>query len=792
MQACPSGRPYGLVVSRTRIEERAGKGELGVHSTSKHALLRVVVAMTVAAVVAVAWAGSALAGTDTKGTLELCKSSLNGMSGRTFSYTLTPKGGSAASVTVKGGRCSGPIQIAGGEVTILEQQSDPATDVATVRATPSARLLSTDLAARKAVVNVPAGSTVASETRVTFVNQPAGGNFGDLKICKLTETEAFLGKQFSFKVNGGPAISVEASDAWADPATWSCRLAGHFQVGSLVKVQELIPSEAQVAWIDTDPMSALVEDDNYSTSAGTATVRIGTGATVVMYDNEPFVPQGNGYIEVCKDRALLDYNTYDWAVQGNFHFTIQDQLGVKYERDVVAGQCTEPIQVAAGIATVTEGASNYELVDVWTLPEDRLQTSNLINRTATVEIPVSNDQNDETQVHFVNKTPRAQLKICKALGPYSSALENKPFFFDVDTGNHYESRDLFKITSGSTTQCKIWGDVPVGTDVEVNEVFAKDAVALNTLTKLEELPSDDFIDVSGEGTITIKPGINTITITNTAMGQLEICKARIQYLDKDALRDDAQPFFNFTVDGSKKVQVRAGRCAPPLRVNVGNHTVVESSYNKAVNNAPTSASYAISMSSAASDYELDQGGTLNLLGVPYPYTTPGNGIDVSPSDRVISKNLSSRTVTVSVPYGANGETLVTYYNRIRKGRIKICKQIPDTSSDSLGGKDFNFKWEIDHKSGTVTLKPGECTYVIGDFNIIDSSANPVQVKVTETTQGLNTTFVVSDINVQFGRPLLATQPLGPGIYTDLKSGVASWNLGPDTNVVTYTNKSIDP
>src|SRR3954470_16185375 len=142
--------PCAVAVSRTRIERRAGKGESGVHSTSKHALLRLVVSMSVVAVVAVAWAGSALASGPAAGTLELCKSSLNGMSGRTFSFTVTPKGGSAIGVMVKGGRCSGPIQIpGGGDTTILEQASDPATDVAAVRVTPSARLVSTDLVAHK-------------------------------------------------------------------------------------------------------------------------------------------------------------------------------------------------------------------------------------------------------------------------------------------------------------------------------------------------------------------------------------------------------------------------------------------------------------------------------------------------------------------------------------------------------------------------------------------------------------------------------------------------------------------
>ena len=51
---------------------------------------------------------------------------------------------------------------------------------------------------------------------------------------------------------------------------------------------------------------------------------------------------------------------------------------------------------------------------------------------------------------------------------------------------------------------------------------------------------------------------------------------------------------------------------------------------------------------------------------------------------------ATRTVTVSVPYGPNGETLVTFYNRVKLARIKICKVIPYTSQDSLGSKPFSY------------------------------------------------------------------------------------------------------
>jgi len=73
---------------------------------------------------------------------------------------------------------------------------------------------------------------VTAESHLDRILYGVGGNFGDLKICKLTETPAYLGRQFSFQVNGGPIVSTEANDAFAEPQDLTCRLLGSFQVGS--------------------------------------------------------------------------------------------------------------------------------------------------------------------------------------------------------------------------------------------------------------------------------------------------------------------------------------------------------------------------------------------------------------------------------------------------------------------------------------------------------------------------------------------------------------------------------
>jgi hypothetical protein len=662
--------------------------------------------------------------------IEICKSSANGMSGRPFSYAVAPSGGSAFSVgPILGGRCSGPITVAGASATITEEQSDPATDVKSVTVRPSARKTSEDLAGRR--VTVLTGASTASETLVTFTNQPAGGNYGTLKVCKLTETPAYLGRQFSFSVNGGPIVSTEANDAMDDPANYTCRILGTFQAGSLVNVHEQIPAGSEVQWIDTDPGENLVD---FNTASGDATIQITPGVTVVYYDNEPAPPAGNGWLEVCKN-ALEGW--WDPDVSGPFDFTVTDAAGAQYHLTVLAGQCSEPIQVAAGVNEIVEAPkAGTDLNDVAALPWDRLLTVNLINRDVTVEVPVSDSPNDETQVHFFNKAQRGQLKLCKALGPGSSALVGDEFELDWKADNYTDG--YVDITAAATTQCKIVGFFPIGSTVSVSENLGHGSGE-----------PGEFIDTTGEGDVVIAPGVNTKTITNTATGRLEVCKAAVRFAGAQAVVALVQPTFQFKIDNGAYFNVQAGKCSPPKKVSVGNHTVTEV---------------------AANDYELDADRT-------------DGGISVFPADREVSRSLATRTVTVSVPYAGdgNGETLVTFYNRVKLARVKICKVIPYTSQDSLGMKDFTYL--INGQGPVGPIKPGECTFYTRDFPIITAPNTPTVVTVDEV-EAPSTAFEVTSIVVTGARGIVGVP--------NLTTGTIQFNPGPGINVVTYTNRALDP
>src|SRR4029077_14263336 len=99
--------------------------------------------------------------------IEICKATTNGMSGKIFTYHVN--GGTG--ISVAGGRCSGAIQLApNAATTITEDQSNPPTDVSAIQVRPSIWQVSQNLAGRSVVVN-PGSSTGSG--LVTFTNQPA-------------------------------------------------------------------------------------------------------------------------------------------------------------------------------------------------------------------------------------------------------------------------------------------------------------------------------------------------------------------------------------------------------------------------------------------------------------------------------------------------------------------------------------------------------------------------------------------------------------------------------------------
>jgi hypothetical protein len=229
----------------------------------------------------------------------------------------------------------------------------------------------------------------------------------------------------------------------------------------------------------------------------------------------------------------------------------------------------------------------------------------------------------------------------------------------------------------------------------------------------------------------------------------------------------------------------------PKKVSVGNHTVTES---------------------AATDYELN------------PYA-PGSGITAFPADREVSKNLTTRTITVSVPWAKyGGETLVTFYNRIKLAKIKVCKTITPGSVDALSGKTFDYNVYVGQTPVDVNwtvkgLLPGECALAtdfegkVIEYPVLTPAGDPTPVGVLEQNAAQSPNqipFYVSALAVTGNRTgstvYKACNPAAyspTGVHCDfftppvLVDGAfpnvhVEWFLGAGVNVVTFTNTAGDP
>jgi len=294
----------------------------------------------------------------------------------------------------------------------------------------------------------------------------------------------------------------------------------------------------------------------------------------------------------------------------------------------------------------------------------------------------------------------------------------------------------------------------------VDEFFGPD----NPNTPFDE--SGQFITSSGSATTTIQPGTaNTVTITNTAFGVLEICKNAVAGLT-------TQPTFNFRIDGGAIIPVKGNSCSNGTNVSVGNHTVTELN---------------------PGDFDV-------------------TSITVNPSGRLVTPpgaDLTNRTVTVNVPYGPNGETVVTYTNAIKTGTVKVCKTIPITSADTLApspnGRDYTFNVNIQTSPGnpgtfaqvplTVHLDPGQlsnCSSFTGSIPVLQSDGKNTIVGVQEQASGGG--FVVDDIVPSFTRGLCSGTAPAAGPYPgancipggkDLATRNINFFLAPGPQFVTF-------
>jgi hypothetical protein len=404
------------------------------------------------------------------------------------------------------------------------------------------------------------------------------------------------------------------------------------------------------------------------------------------------------------------------------------------------GQCTSPIEVAAGNVTVTEAAQFPYLVGaIDVFPSGRTVSSNLSNRTVTVTV-VKGDSSTETAVNFENYTQVGYFKVCKTLTANSSALAGKTFYFDVtdEAGlikpdsvqpNQEQEVHIDEVVAGpaGSTSCIIDEDaVPLGSPVSITEEATDNVV--NTAVSVSPASRDagSFVPTAN---LTIGSGITTATFTNEAFGTIEVCKVA-------ADPSTATQSFQFSVNGGAPIWVHAGQCSLPISVPAGTATVTEA-------------------------------GKANFHLVTVTATGPTG------DNRWISGNTP---VVASTPFGGvENETVVTFTNAVNTGQFKICKV---SSEPTLQGVTFHFTYSYTVNgtpvSGTADLTPGTCSALSGNIPVVDPQGNAIPIVVNEQA---TPTVAVSSIVVSNGNLT----------SSDLGSGRGCFTVNQGVTTITYTN-----
>jgi hypothetical protein len=210
----------------------------------------------------------------TTGILEICKKADNSNGAVTGTFTFTVQG---QTVMVPVGKCTGPLTVNAGNVTVTEV-AKPGTRLSACLTKPVNRLVKCDPGNRQATVRIVAGG-VANETVLFITNKvPSTTSTGGIKVCKIAGNGVTVGTNFTFTV-GGRTVIVPAGPA---SQGGTCRIVGGFTRGSNVTVTEAAKAGTHVSAITVQPVSRQVSK---STANRTATVTVGRTLTVVSFTN---------------------------------------------------------------------------------------------------------------------------------------------------------------------------------------------------------------------------------------------------------------------------------------------------------------------------------------------------------------------------------------------------------------------------------------------------------------------------------------------------------------------------
>jgi hypothetical protein len=404
-----------------------------------------------------------------------------------------------------------------GNYTVTETVSFPY-HVSGISSLPVSALVSKSLATASGTFTVKSGKT----TTAFFVNRT---RLGSVKVCKALapNAQALSGQTFNFDVSD--AAGTQTIPVVAQFGQTSCAIDwAWLPAGSKATVTE-----------ESSPNTAITGVALIPPSAGTASMGnpnlnppIPPSATVKVSASEinatVFTNQALGWVEVCK-------NAGDASVTGSFHFTVN---GTPIN-PVPVGQCSAPIQVPAGTATINELQTNPNYyvgyISAWGGSPQTWRLDSENGNTAVVEVPYGGVGN-ETVVNYWNYTLTGQFKICTAQTSPDAALVGDSFTYNYTyTVNGNTSSGSVTLTvpltgsacsglsnyipvingNGTPVQVSVTAQYPtplVGVDLAAFAYAGNGSVVSATPTPPTSLPWTAVIDL---GT-----GINVDTFTNGA------------------------------------------------------------------------------------------------------------------------------------------------------------------------------------------------------------------------------------------------------------------------------------
>jgi hypothetical protein len=354
------------------------------------------------------------------GYIEVCKFAADNYVAGTVNISIND-GTNTIQQTLPVGECTGPLQVNAGNVSVTETAPYPYY-LKTATTIPSGNLVS--ISGSTVVVTVNSSPDSGSETRLNLYNATQMAYF---KVCKtLTANSGDLTSAPNNTFTFDPYYQLAGSGSWQalpkvsvtvlTTGTQYCVVDPYtLPLGTLVKITEEQPDAVTLVGVSISPAS-----QDAGTTNTQALFKIGPNASSTVAAT--FTNEAMGTIEICKLIDDSNWNSKWQAGQGNpnspyngtvFYFSVNGGSYIS----VAAGQCSAPISVPAGTATVFEAPTpNFSFEKYIAVGPDNSSRiasgSSSTSNPVTVNVPFGGVGN-ETLVTAINRVNTGQIKVCK-------------------------------------------------------------------------------------------------------------------------------------------------------------------------------------------------------------------------------------------------------------------------------------------------------------------------------------------------------------------------------------------